>query len=730
MAFELEALVGHLNLINGRAISIPPPGALIEVTPKKTARGRELDLFFALVLPGGDSSAKPEFYERMSGYASDAYYGSTGSVTSGLQAVFKTLNENLYMHNAEARRSGQKRFEASLICGVLRGVELYIGRVGGAVAALRNDGQVTPFPVNFDDDEGLIGPPLGVHVDPDTQVKHFTLTHGARLLVGDPALADLSMDQVAATLAYHDIGALLNGVKEVCVREKITNVQLSAFEFVKAGEPVTLPVREVETTAVIGAPTATAVGAGQAPPADGSLTGGVSAASTTPILTPDTGGELRRSNKRKETLDRTMGALALGVAGFFQVINRIFAMSVPKPKAGSRGWLSTPAATGLALLIPVIVVGAVVILWVTGTGESEYDRCIAETNETATIARGIPVNDVDSTINAWNTVILKAEECLTLRQNDPEMRALIGEARTVIDALLSIERRDLSVLDTFPNANLSRVVLQGEDLYVLDDGNDQVYRVTLGTDGLSISRRQEPIPNMRRNASVQQFTIGDVVDIAWSERGGGLSQSNAITMLDSNGILVDCSPRFLQDCSAQQLPATETWNTPSKIVYWGGGLYVLDAAANQIWRYRSTGAAFSNTPTEYFTGTGRPDIRTAIDFDIDTDGVVFILLADGRMLKFNGGDVEDFAFTFREGQRMDSVESLFLSTNPIAQSLYFVSRTDRTIYETTFSGTFMRSYRAFDESLFASVEDVAVDANRGILYAVSGNSLFGFRRNF
>lgn len=674
-----------------------------------------------MVLPGGDAAAKPEFYERMSGFAADSYYGSTGSVTSGLQAVFKSLNENLYMHNAEARRSGQKRFEASLICGVLRGSDFYIGRVGGAVAALRREGILIPFPVPFDDDEHLIGAPLGVHVDPDTQIRHFTLNHGDRLILSDPVLADASLDVIGGALAQPDVGAMLNAVKEVCAAHKITHLQATGLEFVTAGVPVPLPVRDVETTAVLHAPD-------PAPPAADAAAS--AQAQTAASAAPENSSEPRRSNKRKETLDRTIGGLALAMAGFFQVINRIFAVFVPKPKQGSRGWLATPAATGLALLIPVVVVGLVVVLWVTGTGESEYDRCIQQANDTAAVARGIAVNDVNGTINAWNAVVLKAEECLTLRANDPEMRALIVEARVVVDSLLSIERRDLSVLDTFPNASLSRVVLQGEDLYVLDDGNDQVYRVTLGADGLSTSRRQEPIPNMRRNASVLQFTIGDVVDIAWSERGEGLSQSNAITMLDSNGVLVDCSPRFLQDCSAQQLPATETWNSPAKIVFWGGGLYVLDPAANQIWRYRSTGAAFSNTPTEYFTGTGRPDIRTAIDFDIDTDGVVFVLLADGRLFRFNGGQPEDFAFTFREGQTMDSVESMFVSTNPIAQSLYFVSESDRTIFETTFSGTFMRSYRAFDETLFASIRDVAVDANRGLVYAVSGNSLFAFRRNF
>ncbi len=714
MAFEYEALVGHLHLVNGRAISIPPPGALVEVTPKKTARGREADTFFALVLPGGETLPKPEFFERMAGMACETYFGSTGSITSGLGSVFKFLNENLYMHNAESARSNQRRFEASLICGVMRGTELYVGRVGAAVAALRSGTETIPFPASFEDDEALIGPPLGVHVDPDTQIKKFDISAGMRLIVADPALADLTIEAVGEAMRGEDITAALAAIKDQVGKQP--TLQAMILEFVPAAQPVALPAREVVSTAELAA-VHTPPPEPPPPPAP------------EPSPTTNKANEPRRSAKRKETMDRAAGGAALGAAGALQVSSRIFDIFVPKPKEGSKGWLATPAATGLAILIPIVVVAIVVVLWVTGTGESAYDRCITEANGTAEIARGIASSEVNATINAWNAVIIKSEECLTLRENDPAMIAIITEARGVIDALLSIERRELVLLDTFLNASLSRVVLQGEDLYVLDDGNDQVYRVTLDSDGLSLARRQDAIPAMRRNASVLQFTVGDIVDIAWAERGEGLSQSNALAMLDRSGVLVDCSPRFLQDCSAQQLPATETWNQPLKMVFWGGGLYVLDAAANQIWRYRSVGSAFSNTPTEYFTGTGRPDIRTAVDFDIDSEGVVFILLGDGRMLKFRSGEQEDFAFTFREGASMTNVNNLFLSSNPIAQSLYFVSRNDRTIYETTFSGTFMQSYRAFDESLFASVADVAVDVNRGILYAVSGNSLFALRRS-
>ncbi|MGV2435863.1 MAG UNVERIFIED_CONTAM: hypothetical protein LVT10_14150 [Anaerolineae bacterium] len=51
LAFELESLVTHLFMVNGRVLNAVPPGSLIEVAPKKAARGREADTILILMTP-------------------------------------------------------------------------------------------------------------------------------------------------------------------------------------------------------------------------------------------------------------------------------------------------------------------------------------------------------------------------------------------------------------------------------------------------------------------------------------------------------------------------------------------------------------------------------------------------------------------------------------------------------------------------------------------------------
>jgi hypothetical protein len=422
------------------------------------------------------------------------------------------------------------------------------------------------------------------------------------------------------------------------------------------------------------------------------------------------------------------GTAALGAGKALKGMNKTLDKVMPLPKEGQRSWMSTPAATGIAVFIPVMVVVVVLVMWLTGTGQSEFDLCVNDANEAAEVARTVASSDVTGTLAAWNAVLVKVDECNTIRTGDPAMATLTGEARTVIDALLQITRRPTGLIDALPSAVLKRGVLQGEDLYVLDDGNDVVYRLVLTTEGNGLAAPREPIQAMRRQGTVNQFTVGDIIDIAYTEDGSGVSQGNVITALDRNGVLVDCSPRFVQNCSAQQIN-TDTWNNPVAIQFWRGRLYILDPSANQLWRYDPSGGAYPNTPIEYFVGEGRPDIRSGVDFAIDAEGTVYILTSGGEMLAYTSGTRDNFDFAmFPQQEALTGVTSMFLSINPTDQYIYYVNPTNRTIYQTTYSGAFVNSYRAENETLFTQIADVVVDANKRIIYVLSGNSVFAFRR--
>ena len=703
MSFDFEAVIGHLYMVSGRSINASPPGLLVEAAPNKAARGREMDTFFALVLPAGENPAPASFYERMAQLAAEEYFNSSGSVTAGIRTLFTKLNQNLYEHN----EAGRRPYEANMICAILHSTDVFLARVGGGVAMLHSRGENHYFPDGFAADGPVTRASLGVHPVPDIKMTHYRLSSGARLILSDNNIIDFDAQRVQSALTMDNLGEVILGFKVLAQH----NLTLLAVEFVPPEEPVPLALKESHSTRTGGdADTEAPDKAKAAQPA------------------PKTNRVLGETNYQ---VRRNASAVALKLADGMDTLNTVTERI--SQKASERpGRFSNFLGSSSVVLIPVALVVLVLFMWLSGTGASEFELCVAEANKGASLARSIASNDVTGTLAAWEAVIVTVERCNELRSElDPQLQELTREGQSVIDQLNEIERREVTVIESFPSANLTSAVLRGEDLYVLDDGNDQVYRITLDEGGLNmVPNTRQPIATMRRGAGVGQFTLSDLVDIAWAEDSGGLSQGNVLLALDESGVLVEYSPTFLAR-GVQRLLGAENWGDPSriKLVTWGGRLYLLDPGADQIWRYDPSGGAFPGAPLEYFTGANRPALENAVDFAIDDNGRVYVLFADGVIAMFRGGEELNFGFAgFPSNQSITSANAMFLSTNPVAQGIYITDRPARTIFSTSSAGTFNTSYRAFNESLFDGLSDVVVDDNKRVIYALSGNSVLAFSK--
>ena len=699
MAFDFEALVGHLYVVSGRSLSAQPPGMLVEVAPKKAARGRELDTIFVMVSPSGDATAPAAFYDQMANLAVERYFNSSGSVTSGLRTIFNSLNEDLTEHNS----SGKRHYEANLLCAVLKENELFLARAGSSVAIYQHNGESFFFPTEFTNEDLIFGPPLGVQPVPDIKMTRHPVNEGSRLLMGDSRLVDLDSAKTTAALYAADISDVLGAIKNLVTNQ----IMLTGVEFVSPEFPSPESVKDTRTSSRQG--TASVTTTSENPDSAKS----VNASPQDPVQPRRSGSLLGAKIKL------FLSKIALFLAGLLGGLNRLLDRILPPPQEGKKNWFRTSTAAAIATLIPILIVGVVVVLGVGLAGESEFEVCVEQANKTAQVARSISSSDRNGVLAAWNATISKVSECNQLRAGDPSLAALIREGQDVIDRLTQVERRQAQLVKALPNAELTRVVLQGLDLYVLDAQNQRVYRVTLDSDGRSAPGSPQPIAAMRFGAVIGEYRVDRLVDITWSQ------DSTQIVALDQSGLLIECSPRFLQDCRWQKLPASERWVNPIKMTLWQGRLYLLDPRANQGWRYDSTGGSFASSPIEYFSGEARPNITTATGFGIDDKGVVYILTVDGQITKWISGASTPFTFAnFPPGQQLTNADSFSLNTDPIGQGILITNRLIRTIYETTLAGTWVASYQVFNEDDFAGLTVAVSDANQQVIYALSGNSIF------
>jgi hypothetical protein len=704
MAFEYESLVGHLYIVGGRSISMPPPGALCEVAPTRATRGREADTFFALVTPHGKSVAAATFYERLTALATERYFTSSGSVTAGLRDLFQHVNQNLFEYN----QKNEKKYQASLICGVLRGSDMIVGQMGPTVAIIRQNGRTRTFP---EDLTTLHQMSLGIAAEPDVKLTQFRVNVGTRLVLGDAHLAAFPLNDIENAIVSMDVATALVAFKEIAKLQ----LMLMLVEFVLPDEALTDDIPAAESTAQITQPSREPVVKAQ----------------------PDSIAKANQQarERRPGPLDviwrhfkRALGRMTLSLGRVFGVFNRMINHYFGTDDEEQSGWLRSPIGLGAVIALPVIVVTLVIVLWLSGTDESQFEICLQELDEFVVTARSPQVvnSDRQTILNAWDVVLRKVNECETLRPDDPQLTSIRAEARSITDAYDQVTRIEPIVIDSIPGgARLTRIIAQEQNLFVLDSVNNFVYQIILSDDGLSAAQRALAIPNIQLGAVVNNVQVGELIDIAINPFNDNL------VALDRNGGLIQCEIRFLE-CRGERIIDQDRWGEPIAMAIWQGNgtLYLLDAEAQngQVWRYQQAGGSFATGAGEYFGGATKPTLRGPVDLEITGRGEVYILQADGTITSYFDGEREEFGYTsFPEGQAINNAQSMYLNETVTSLNLLIVSQNVRTLYETSLIGNFNASYRPFDETLFDLIEDVVVvsDQNRReIMYVISGNTVF------
>ena len=693
MAFDLEALVGHLYIVGGRVINVNPPGALVEVAPASAASGREGDTFFILILPSG-SIAPTTFYEQLAQLAAERYFNMGGSVALALRNMFQQINRNLYEHNLEHAASGKQQFETSVIAAALHGDDMVVARAGPVIAALQTAGLTLTFPDDLSEQEPIFSVPLGLLPEPDVAMVRYGVNAGSRLVLSDANLADIPAERLTSLLLENDIGRALDGLRRTIRFQS----QLMLVELVP-------PDYE---TAVLAAP------------GESSHEVQMRLGEARMQLEAEADWQLPRRNDFGSLLGWGMARLAGKLAGFFLALSALFQRFFPLPSTAPSRRASSGTLILTVLLIPLLIVSIVVLSWVSNLGETEFEQCLGKLQETANLARTIDSSNRRSTTSAWNATLGVADACEVMRPGDPFVAGMKREAQALIDAINNVKRREAVPLTNFENASISRLRLLGTDLYALDDRNDLVYHVSLSDDGKQ-ALRQDPVSRMRLGATYEGYTIGQIADIAFDSYSGDLA------MLDENGTLLRCEPQIILNCDVQRVLNASDWQKPIALTIWDRKLYILDSEGGQIWRYDPSGSSFVSAPREYFSGNARPNLRNVVDFTISADGVIYVLYADGVMKSYIAGSEASFAFSgFNEGSEPWAVrtEGFALNDSAFAPGFFLISRGARTIFETTVAGTFIDSYQAYDQRKLELISAVVAYPEQNILYVASGNTIF------
>ncbi len=769
---KLEALLGHLFVVGGRSLSSKPPGALVQVAPRRSHRTRENDTLFVLITPAGLAQVSANFYENLAKVASEHYFKSRVGVTGALREAFNAINATIQEQNQKQATD----FRAGALLMVKRGEEIFLARSGTTLCVSRQAGQYVTFP---DDPDMINLMPLGSQTNPILEFAHYALQANDMFVLGDAGLAVVTDDILQKATGTGDINRVLEILEKAVQRQAFASV----VQFV-GPDGVTTPITPppaavasmpVEAPAVVlsGVSEETSAGIALEKASDEAIPmieSPAAALSETPLpvsveieevalgtsdppeadeipieaapnamplraeptVSPDA-DDTEQLGMPRTVVVTVLMLMSNALAAIARATNTALDRILPEPEEGRRDGKVVPmnVVALIAIVVPtiiaVIVVGLVLSERDTTNFEQYRTDAVSAVEEARTFGQS-GSSDPKTGMELWNIALTLTRRAYNEDPEDSEIRDMLIEAQNNIDRYDRVRRVQVTKLREYgENADLRGPIISANtvDMYTLDKARGAVYHDTLDSSGTGIIQERD-VPVIQRGMQVREFTVTNLIDIEWIGNDGGADQDNALAALDENGVLITYNPTF-PPATGIKLVQPPNWNRPVAIALWRQNFYVLDAGANQIWRYEPVDGAYSEQPSEYFTGSERPNLAGAVDFAIDDQGSIYILFGDGSLEKYRGGLAESFDWFNAPIDGFTSGRALFIDNNPLSYSLYLVDRVHQGVYKVSFGGEINDGFKpANNLGAFDNLTGVAVDSSRGFarMYVLSGSSLY------
>ncbi|MCX7670202.1 MAG: hypothetical protein N2439_09035, partial [Anaerolineae bacterium] len=600
----------------------------------------------------------------------------------------------------------EANWRAGISCAAFKDGELTIAQAGPALVMVSHPKTIDQYPAQ----PGPVGPALGGPERPEIELYRTSVEPGTILMLAQSDWLNIvpaeSLAAVVAAENPHLAGEYL--------AQLAGDAELSALlvAFDRA-----IPEVQEETTPQPAASFAPAGGGRSAPPAAPTPTpsGASPAASTGEGVMPQAAVETRVAPAKAESRRSWWRRPAEPSAATGRSAS-VAAPSVQEPTAepGRR----SPWGLLLALVvIPLIVVALVLaMLWFrTRSADAEFQQIL--TGAATAIADARSQSDETAARLRLGNARDFLEKARTLRPEDPQLAQLQAEYAEILGrvnritplyGLLSLWQ--LKETGRKP----TRILMGGDSLFILDAGKGEVLRFVLSKLGDSVTPA-EPLAIIRKGQVVGNSAVSDLVDADWSPAMG--NQRSRLLALDTAGGLL--SYDITWGAARIPLAGREKLVQPQLIKSYGGNLYVVDTRANQIWRFRPSEKGYENQPEPYFAATTRVDLSGVQAVEID--GFVWLLFADGRLLKFFGGEQKAF-------ELKGLPDPLSAPTAVVSQLdgdlLYIADAGNGRILEFTKEGQFQRQFRPAQGNDLQGMRDIFLDEAGDRLFVVTADRLY------
>jgi hypothetical protein len=444
----------------------------------------------------------------------------------------------------------------------------------------------------------------------------------------------------------------------------------------------------------------------------------------------------QQASRRSSSLGRLFGWFGIAFLTFVAflggALKSVFSFILPGTdndvprQAGMQAQQQASGSTwkilrNVAIAIPLLVALLVTVSYLQKgrIRDAEYNEYIATAQSKFEQAQA--VEDFGSATGLMaeaEAALVQAEQ---IRTDQPEISQLRQQMAEVTDEKSNVQR--LYYLPqlrqyTDEGTDLKGLVVQGVEVYVLDEGNDRIFHHRLDDQGEALLPDDELLMVTSRGEIVEEVTVSDLLGMTWMPAGGN-RQTSDLMILNSTGLL-EYNPNWGVTTSA--LAGGETLALPNAVASFFGNFYVLDPQANKLLRYRPTQDGYSAPPESYFPEGVAVDLTNAVDLAID--GAVYVLYQDGHIAKFLSGQPDNFEVTGLD-LRFNNPVAIFTAPDEEVQHIYVADAGNQRIVQLNKDGSFVRQFkpRPGETVSFANLQDLFVDEIGGRLYILDSNNL-------
>ncbi len=662
------------------------------VEPAADLPGADRGNLYILIEVTGSGGGHAALYRQMLNAAQSAFYEASGGLSAGLVRAVRNAHWVL-AHANEALPEASWR--AGISCVAFQGNELMIAQAGPALIMVSHPKTIDQYPAQA----GSASVALGGSERPEVELYRTAVEPGSTILIAQSdwlklvspeslaavtAAADprLAADYLAQLAGEADLSALLVGFDSALPEVQEQDSSVAAQTSVprpSATQPASTPVRE--QAAPSPKPRAVVVPAVTEEPDEGSL--------SHPVSKP--ARERPAAPRRVKT-----------EAG-----------STEEDSSRRSPWGLVLALVVIPLIVIVLVLA---MLWFrTRNAEAQFQQTLTGA-ETAITDAQLQQDEPTARLRLGNARDF-LEKARVLRPNDPQLAKVQASYSEVLARINHITPLyGLMSLVQFKETGRkpARILVGGDSLFVLDLGKSEILRFTLSKLGDS-ANPATPAVILRKGQPVGTAAVSDLLDADWAVAVG--NQRSRLFALDTAGGLVSYDLTW----AATRIPIVgrEKWVLPQLIKAYGGNLYVIDAKGSQIWRYRPSEKGFENQPEPYFTPTTNVDLSGVQSIDID--GNVWLLFADGRLLKFFGGEQKAFEL---KGLPDPLSAPTAIAAQLDGDLIYVADAGNGRILEFTKEGQFQRQFRPPEGNALQDMRDLFLDEAGDKFYIVTPDSIY------